>query len=126
MARLAGLSAQMARYAVAGFLATATHYALMAILFRQGWYPVSASTAGAAAGAVVAYLVNRKWTFEASHTMARMVRFMAVAALGLLLNATLLVTIHQWLIPSIIGAQLLTTLLVFVATFFINQKWSFR
>lgn len=116
----------MARYAIAGFLATATHYAVMATLFKQGWYPVSASTAGAASGALVAYLINRKWTFGASHTTTRMVRFMAVAALGLLLNASLLVTIHQWLIPSLIGAQLLTTVLVFVATFFINQKWSFK
>lgn len=116
---------QLARYGAFGALATAVHYTLMAYLFAAGWFPVSASTAGAAAGALVAYAANRKWTFRAEHSNTRLLRFMAVAALGLLFNAILLATIHQWLIQSIIGAQLLTTGLVFVATFLINLKWSF-
>ena len=116
---------QLARYGAFGALATAVHYALMAYLLAAGWFPVSASTAGAAVGALVAYAANRKWTFRAEHSSARLLRFMAVAALGLLFNAILLATIHQWLIQSIIGAQLLTTGLVFVATFLINLKWSF-
>lgn len=116
---------QFARYGVVGALATAAHYLLMAILIRSGWSPVPASTAGASVGALVAYMVNRQWTFEADHSIRRLLRFMAVAALGLLLNASLLLTVHQWLIHSIIGAQLITTGLVFVATFWVNLKWSF-
>ena len=117
--------AQLASYGAIGVLATAVHYLVMASLISHGWFPVSASTAGAIAGAFVAYFANRKWTFEARHTSARMVRFMAVAAPALLMNALFLITIQNWLIPSIIGAQLLTTLLVFLATFFINRRWSF-
>lgn len=116
---------QLARYGAFGALATAVHYALMAYLLGAGWFPVSASTTGAAAGALVAYAANRRWTFQAEHSRVRLLRFMAVAALGLLFNAVLLATIHGWLIQSIIGAQLLTTGLVFVATFLINLKWSF-
>lgn len=116
---------QLALYAMIGVLATAVHYALMAIMLNVGWLPVQASTAGAFFGAVVAYFANRKWTFETDHSTRRMMRFMAVAALGLLMNATGLLVIHQWLIQSIIGAQLLTTALVFMATFLINLKWSF-
>jgi len=116
---------QLATYGLIGGLATSVHYLLMAHLIGNGWLPVAASTAGATAGAFVAYFANRQWTFEARHSTARMVRFMAVAALGLLLNAILLFTIQSWLFPSIIGAQLMTTLLVFIATFFINLKWSF-
>lgn len=113
------------RYGVVGVLATAAHYLLMASLMNIGWLPVSASTAGALLGALVAYGVNRKWTFEASHSTRRMMRFMSVAAMGLLMNAVLLFVIHQWLIGSVIVAQLLTTGLVFVATFLVNLKWSF-
>ena len=112
-------------YGAIGALATAVHYGIMAGLISNGWFPVSSSTAGAVAGALIAYHANRQWTFGASHSASRMVRFMAVAAFGLLMNAVLLFTIHSWLIPSIIGAQLLTTLLVFMATFTINLKWSF-
>lgn len=116
---------QLISYGAIGILATCVHYLLMAYLIRLGWFPVSSSTAGAAAGALVAYFANRHWTFATSHSTVRMVRFMAVAALGLLMNAILLMTIQSWLIPSIIGAQLLTTLLVFLASFFVNLKWSF-
>jgi putative flippase GtrA len=119
------LLSQLATYGAIGVLATSVHYLLMATLMNEGWFAVSASTAGAIAGAAVAYVANRKWTFEARHSSTRMLRFMAVAGLGLLLNAILLMTIQSWLIPSIIGAQLLTTLLVFVTTFIINLKWSF-
>lgn len=118
-------AAQLASYSAAGVLATSVHYLIMAGLINSGWMPVSASTAGAIAGALTAYLANRLWTFKASHSTRRMLRFMAVAALGLLLNAVFLFTIHQWLITSIIAAQLTTTALVFVATFVINLKWSF-
>lgn len=116
---------QFLRYGVVGVVATAAHYLLMASLMNIGWLPVSASTAGAFLGALVAYGINRKWTFKTSHSTRRMMRFMSVAALGLLMNAVLLLLILQWLIDSVIGAQLLTTGLVFVATFLINQKWSF-
>jgi putative flippase GtrA len=107
-------------------VATLTHYAVMALLISKDWFVIPSSTAGAGAGALVAYFANRQWTFEKDHTASRMLRFMAVAAFGLLLNAAFLFTIQHWLIPSIIGAQLLTTLLVFMTTFYINLKWSFQ
>lgn len=116
---------QLLRYALVGGLATCVHYALMAGLLRSGWLPVAASTTGAVVGALVAYAANRRWTFDAEHSSARMLRFMSVAALGVLLNAILLATIHYWLFQSIIVAQLLTTAGVFVATFLINRNWSF-
>lgn len=116
---------QLLRYALVGGLATGVHYALMAGLLQSGWLPVAASTIGAVVGALVAYAANRRWTFGAEHSSARLLRFMAVAALGVLLNALLLATIHYWLFQSIIVAQLLTTAGVFVATFLINRNWSF-
>jgi putative flippase GtrA len=118
-------SAQLAQYGVIGAMATAVHYALMAVLIHQGFTALTSTTAGATLGAVVAYIANRKWTFKARHTSRRMVRFLLVASFGLFLNGFLLVTIQYWLISSLIIAQLLTTGLVFLVTFFINLKWSF-
>lgn len=118
-------AAQLGTYGVVGALATTVHYAIMAGLISTRWMPVAASTAGAVGGALVAYMANRVWTFKASHSTRRMLRFMAVAALGLLLNAVFLYIIHYWLTDSLIAAQLATTVLVFVATFVINLRWSF-
>jgi len=123
--RFARRTTQLASYGVIGVLATAVHFTVMAGLLRESWMPVSASTAGAIGGALVAYAANRKWTFNARHSSARMLRFMAVAAMGVLLNAVFLTVFQVWSNGSIIAAQLATTALVFFATFVINLKWSF-
>jgi len=115
----------MLSYGVAGMAATSAHYTLMAFLYGKGLAPVAASTAGAVFGALVAYLANRKWTFAVRHSRARLLRFLVVAAMGILFNGLLFQGFQNWLISSIIVAQLLTTLLVFVATFYLNLKWSF-
>ncbi|MFT5139122.1 MAG: putative flippase GtrA [Lysobacterales bacterium] len=119
------IPSQLLRYAAIGVSATAVHYLIMAVLVNSGWFPVFASTVGAVAGAIVAYIANRRWTFSVNHTTSRMLRFMSVALLGLVMNAVLLMIFQIWFIESIIGAQLLTTLIVFVVTFFINLVWSF-
>lgn len=116
---------QLLSYGLIGIAATSAHYTVMAFLYGRGLVPVAASTAGAAFGAGVAYLANRKWTFDVRHTRARMLRFGAVAVMAVVINGILLLTFQTWLIHSIISAQLLTTLLVFVATFYLNLKWSF-
>jgi putative flippase GtrA len=123
---LAKRSEQLLRYGLIGVLATGAHYSLMALLVKMGLSPLVSTTAGATLGAFVAYAANRKWTFEASHTRARMIRFLLVACFGLILNGFLLVTLLEWLMDSLVFAQLITTGLVFLATFFINLKWSFR
>ena len=116
---------QLLSYGLIGMAATSAHYTVMAFMYGKGFAAVAASTAGAAFGVVVAYLANRKWTFEVRHTRARMLRFVAVASMGVVINGILFLAFQNWLISSIIGAQLLTTALVFLATFYLNLKWSF-
>ena len=116
---------QLSLYGLSGVLATSVHYIIMALMMSIALTPVLASTAGAIPGALVAYAANRKWTFKAEHTRKRLLKFILVAILGLVLNGVLLATIHQWLIGSIMAAQLVTTGLVFVTTYFVNLKWSF-
>ena len=116
---------QLLSYGLIGIAATSAHYTVMAFMYGKGFAPVAASTAGAVFGAVVAYLANRKWTFEVPHSGARMLRFGAVASMAVAINGLLFLAFQNWLTSSIIGAQLLTTLLVFVATFYLNLKWSF-
>jgi putative flippase GtrA len=119
------IPSQLSKYALIGLAATSVHYLIMAVLVQSGWFPVFASTAGAVAGAILAYVANRRFTFSVNHTTSRMVRFMTVALLGLVMNAVLLMIFQIWFIESIVVAQLITTLCVFMTTFFINLVWSF-
>lgn len=118
----------LSRYAVAGGVATASHYALMAGLVELGHWPAGlASVTGAALGAVVAYGLNRAWTFaghDVTHRQA-LPRFLVVAGIGALLNGA-----GVWVGTAALGwhwlaAQVASTLAVLVAGYAANRHWSF-
>lgn len=115
-------------YAAAGFVATAAHYALLAILVESGTLaPAPAAVAGAALGAVVAYALNRRGAFAgttAPHTRA-LPRFLATAALGAACSGACV-----WAGTALAGlhylvAQAGATLLVMVLTYGVNRRWTF-
>lgn len=118
----------LSRYTVAGGVATASHVVLMGVLVEaRGWLPALASIAGAALGAAVAYVLNRAWTFAAHDVPHRQAlpRFLAVAGAGALLNGALV-----WVGTAVLGAhwllaQAVATLVVLLASYTVNQRWSF-
>ncbi len=119
----------LSRYAVAGGVATAAHYALMAGLVEVGRWPAGpASVAGAALGAAVGYGLNRAWTFaghDVPHRQA-LPRFLAVAGAGALLNGGLV-----WAGTAALGwhwlaAQAAATLAVLLGGYAANRHWAFR
>lgn len=118
---------QLSRYAGVGIVATAAHYALMALAVEAGHWPAwLASGAGALLGAQVAFWGNRHFTF--GHRGAwwpAWCRFHATAGAGALLGMLLVdggvrAGIHYLL------AQAAATVLVMLATFATNRVWAFR
>lgn len=122
------LARQLTDYAYAGVVATSVHYLVMGIALSAIWISaVFASTIGATLGAIVAYWMNARWTFNYRGEIGRSLgRFFFVAGIGIALNATLLATIYNVLSMPLIAAQPMATLFVFITTFVINRQWSFR
>lgn len=116
------------RYALVGAAATASHWALLALLVERAGAPAApASAAGALLGAGVAYAGNRQLTFRdstAAHRVA-LPRFLLVAALGALANAVIvyLGTAAGW---HYLAAQALATLSVLLGGYGVNRRWTFR
>ncbi len=119
--------AQFVRYAGAGAIGTAAHYALLVALV-QGLQAgaVVASTVGAIAGACINYALNHRFTFasEASHRRA-LPRFAAVAAAGIVLNALVMAGVLALAGPPYLVAQVAATLAVLAAGYFANRAWTF-
>lgn len=123
-----GHALALRRYVIAGGLATASHYALMAVLVEhRQWLAGPAAVAGAALGALVAYMLNRRWVFAGKGVPHRhaLPRFLAVAAAGALLNGSLV-----WFGTGVLGwpwlaAQAMATVLVLGFGFVANRNWSF-
>jgi len=120
-------SRQFLIFAGIGAIGTAGHYVCLIILVQlQLASPVLATTAGFAVGAIINYLLNYRFTFNSNkqHREA-LTKFLIVAVLGALINASImsagisLLELHYLLI------QLLATAIVLVLNFSANKFWTF-
>jgi putative flippase GtrA len=121
------MTARFFRYAGAGAVGTAVHYAvLIALVQGAGAAAVAASTAGSAVGAFVNYALNHRFTFASrrAHRTA-LPRFLGIAAAGILLNAAVMAAVLA--APSVhyLVAQVVATGAVLVAGYLANRRWTF-
>jgi putative flippase GtrA len=118
---------QFLRYAGAGAIGTAAHYAvLIALVQLAGIGAVAASTVGAVAGALVNYGLNHRYTFASRKAHAHALpRFAAVALGGIALNALVLAATLAVIGPHYLVAQVVATGAVLVAGYVANRIWTF-
>ncbi len=77
-----GLKTQGLRFLITGGLSACVDYGLnMALHFGLHVQPDLAKTLSFIAGTITAYLINRRWTFQAPPSRARFVAVMALYAL---------------------------------------------
>ncbi|MEO8739187.1 MAG: GtrA family protein [Casimicrobiaceae bacterium] len=118
---------QLLRYAGAGAIGTAVHYALLIALVQLADFgAVVASSIGAVAGALLNYGLNHRFTFQSdkAHRHA-LPRFALIAAAGIALNASVLAALLAYVTPNYLAAQVIATLVVMVAGYAANRAWTF-
>jgi putative flippase GtrA len=118
---------RMRRYALVGLGATAVHFLVLALLVEAAGIAAPAAAAvGAGSGALVAYVANRRYTFEsiAPHRRA-LPRFLSLAAGGVAFSAALVGLGTGWLRLPYLLPQAVATVLVFVGGHALNRRWSF-
>ena len=114
------------RYTGIGALATAAHYAAMVALVEWAHLPAwMASGLGACIGAQIAFLGNRRFTFDhQGEAWPAWLKFMGTAALGALLG----MAIVAWGVAAgahYLAAQALATLCSLLVTYAVNRRWTF-
>ena len=115
------------RYLVVGGAATAVQYALLVSLVALAGRAAAPSAAiGAACGALVAYVGNRRFTFAGRSPHFRSLpRFLAVAAFSAAANAAIVWTGTEVAGMHYLAAQVVATLFVLWSGFMLNRRWSF-
>jgi putative flippase GtrA len=118
---------QFLRYALAGGVGTALHYATLVALVQLAQVPaVGASTAGAIIGAFVNYALNHRFTFASGRAHGTALpRFAAVALAGIAINAIVMAALLALLGAHYLAAQVVATGVVLVAGYFANRAWTF-
>ena len=118
--------AQFLKFAAAGAAGTACHYATLVLWVEVLGGPVVPGTlAGFGVGALVNYLVARRYVFASDRPhAAALPRFALVAATGAALNTAIV----AWLNGAglhYLAAQVVATGAVLVWNFFLNRAWTF-
>lgn len=121
------LKAQFPVFLVVGLLATATHYIVLWVgISTFQLKAVIASSVGFLFGALLNYLLNYYWTFNASqkHKVA-IIRFLCMLFLSGVLNAFILgalisIGIALWL------SQVSATVLLVALNYSLSKTWIFR
>ena len=124
---LRALLRQAIAFVGVGLVAFALHYGLLIALVEAfGVAPVTGALAGYAAGGLVSYALNRNCTFASDrpHVEAGW-RFAAVAVVGLGLTFAVMTALTRRLGVPYLPAQVATTGLVMIWSFWANRLWTF-
>jgi putative flippase GtrA len=121
------LGAQFTKFALAGGAGTGVQYlVLIALVAMFHLAPGRASLIGALAGAVVVYLLNRRFTFATQRGHGETLpRFAMMAIAGALLNGLLVGALSGAGLYFLL-AQLVATVIVLVFNFIVSKLWIFR
>lgn len=122
------IARQFLHFATVGGIATAIHYLILIALVRGAdMNAVLASTFGFTVSAVCNYYLNYHFTFRsnAEHRRA-VIKFLAVAGVGLALNSLTMMIAAQYLGVHYLLAQVIATGLVLLWNFSGNRWWTFK
>lgn len=115
------------RYAMAGTLAVAAHYAILILLVEgKSVNATLASSSGFAVGVVVNYILQYYWTFRDTGSHAKRFPLFAGVAVAMLgLNAAIFWTLHERTGMDYRLAQAFAIGVVFLINFAINSRYTF-
>lgn len=118
-------------YAAVGAAGTAGHYAVLLTLVSLGMLaPAPASVVGALVGAVINFALNAAVTFrghDRNHfAWGTAGRFFATAAVAAALNGVAMAALVDGLRIDYRLAQVMVTIALMCATYFVNSVWTFR
>jgi putative flippase GtrA len=118
---------QFQKFVLVGGVATATQYAVLVGMVRiLGANPVFASSCGYVISALLNYYLNHRLTFRSAQSHRRALpRFAVIAAVGLLINSTLVWALSERGRLPYLAAQIIATAVVLVWNFTANRKWTF-
>ncbi|MFB3161445.1 GtrA family protein [Neobacillus sp. 179-J 1A1 HS] len=106
------------------------HNHLLSFCFRFGRDSWQKSPFGTAVSFVImsyfSFLLNRKFTFGSDFSYDKLLRFLAVSAIGFTLNFLIMFLVVNVLSLHYSIGELVTTLVIPIIDFILNNYWTFK
>ena len=120
-------SQQLIIYASIGAIGTIGHYATLVLLVQAiHTEPVFATTTGFVVGALINYVLNYRITFNSNKQHREtLTKFFSVAALGAVINATIMSAGINMYNMHYLVIQVIATCFVLALNFTANKYWTF-
>lgn len=116
-----GLVVQLFRFAVSGGLSAIVDFGLLLVFLHLGLPFAVAKTISFIAGTTTAYLINRRWTFQAAPNRARFLAVAALYAVMFIVQVGISTGLHSqlppgtfWVLVAYVIAQGVATIVNFV------------
>ena len=119
--------AALPRFLVVGAGTAVASASAIALLVRAGVTPVAAATIVAIAGNVAGFVLNRKWSFLASHErpLPQFVRYFVVASVAVVTSIALFSLLTELAGVHYVLASLIVSAFFAMANFLAHFYWSF-
>lgn len=102
------LGTQLLRFVISGGLSAIVDYGLLLGLMALGLGPNLAKALSFVAGTTTAYLINRRWTFQAAPSKRRFAAVVALYGLTFAVQVGLFALVYPWVLGasgSVLAAQ---------------------
>ncbi|WP_191090527.1 GtrA family protein [Niallia endozanthoxylica] len=121
------VSFKFMKYSLIGCISTLVYFLSVYLLVESLHHdPVYASALSFIFMTIISYLLNRKYTFKSTFSTKTLLRFLVVSTIGFILNFIIMyVIVRVCALPYVIG-ELITTLIIPVINFTLNNYWAFK
>ncbi|WP_098461898.1 GtrA family protein [Propionicimonas paludicola] len=96
----APLARQLTRFVISGGISAVVDFGLLNLLMAVGLGPSLAKALSFIAGTTTAYLINRRWTFEADPSKRRFAAVVALYGLTFAVQVGLWTLCYPWLLAT--------------------------
>ena len=100
-----GLRTQLVRFVLTGGLSAIVDYGLLVALMAVGLEHTPAKIVSFVAGTTTAYLINRRWTFNADGSRRKFAAVMGLYAITFALQVGIFTPLYPWLVSLGLGTE---------------------
>lgn len=115
------------KYSVVGCISILIYFLSVFVLVEVfGKNPIFGSAISFVIMTYISFLLNRKFTFGSDFSYSKLLRFLAVSAIGFTLNFLIMYfVVNVFSLHYSIG-ELVTTLVIPIINFMLNNFWTFK